>query len=529
MGGSQGSSGRTINISVPNGDAFMNTHTLEGPPELVMRSSAYLDHVSGTTTGPTSSTNIPTPSKTSRSVRVQLASYVAEMFSARGDRKFAFAVLVEGNDITLFFYHRSAIIQADPFDIASNPTYFALLLLMFYRDLPDLGFNEIMGYCNPFDFTDESTNKLQSGLLESVKGSDTPLDISKIVLGEKLASPYCLIGRGTSVIKANIDGYKLVIKFSWQVKTRKNEDKFILDARTLLDIIKYIPEIFGKAVVNDMTPVAKLRDACMTRGKIFEVREFRALVMREYFHIYDLGPRDFWSVIVQIAKCLHTLFVRLKMLHGDISISNIAFYRNDKNEIIAVLLDFDLASYFPLKQSSNHRTGTAPFMAREVLNLNDKDFTRALHHDLESLFYIVVWYSVGYKGYKIPKKGDILADWRKGSWEKILVAKNQFISGNAIQPASMAAVLKHVEDEDLRFCCKGIGSCFHDADADAGYQQTLANIKMRELSRPERALAEAAASKAPMTLAPPVTYAEWMKGAGEDPSCTCCQQMGATQ
>ncbi|KAH8111406.1 hypothetical protein DFH11DRAFT_1880016 [Phellopilus nigrolimitatus] len=494
-----------------------------------MRCSAYRDLMPGATMGPPASVIIPKAPQTPHSVRVQLASYVAEVFSARGDRKFAFAVLVEGNDITLFFYHRSAIIEADPFDIASNPTYFALLLLMFYRDLPDLGFNEIMGYCNPFDFTDESTNKLQSGLLEPVKGSDTPLDISKIVLGEKLASPYCLIGRGTSVIKANIDGYNLVIKFSWQAKTRENEDEFILDARTLVDIIKHIPEIFGKAVMDDMTPVAKLRDACMRKGEIFEVREFRALVMREYFHIYDLGPRDFWSVIVQIAKCLHTLFVRLKMLHGDISISNIAFYRNDKNEIIAVLLDFDLASYSPFKQSSNHRTGTAPFMAREVLNLNDKDFTRALHHDLESLFYIVVWYSVGYKGYKIPKKGDILADWRKGSWEKILVAKNHFISGNAIQPASMAAVLKHVEDEDLRFCCKGIGSCFHDANAEVTAQIKRDNIKMRALSRPERVLAEAAASKAPMTLAPPVTYAEWMRGAGEDPSCTCCLQSGDTQ
>ncbi|KAH8104378.1 hypothetical protein DFH11DRAFT_1864779 [Phellopilus nigrolimitatus] len=396
---------------------------------------------------------------------------------------------------------------------------------MFYRDLPDLGFNEIMGYCNPFDFADESTNKLQSGLLEPVTGSDTPLDISKVVLGEKLTSPYCLIGRGTSVIKANIDGYKLVIKFSWQAKTRKNEDEFILDARTLLDIIKHIPEIFGKVVVNDMTPVAKLRDACMTKGEIFEVREFRALVMREYFRIYDLKPKDFWAVIVQIVKCLHTLFVRLKMLHGDISISNIAFYLSEKNEIVAVLLDFDLASYFPFKQSSNHRTGTAPFMAREVLDLSNKEFTRGFHHELESAFYTVVWHGVGYKGYKIPKKGDILADWRKGSWKKILGAKRSFIR----EPSTMMEVLDYIEDKELRTHCQGIGTCFHDASAEVTAQQKLANIKWRKLSFQEKLEAADVTTQVAAMTAPPVTYAEWMKGADEDPSCTCCQPPGDTQ
>ncbi|KAH8111371.1 hypothetical protein DFH11DRAFT_630305 [Phellopilus nigrolimitatus] len=493
-----------------------------------MRCSAYRDLMPGATVGPPASVIIPKAPKTPHSVRVQLASYVAEVFSARGDRKFAFAVLVEGNNITLFFYHRSAIIEADPSTsrVIRHISHFFSL-------------------CSIATFLTSVSTRSWDTAIHSISRTNLQTNCNLVCwnlsrlghtvghqqdrFGEKLASPYCLIGRGTSVIKANIDGYKLAIKFSWQAKTRKNEDEFILNARTLVDIIKHIPEIFGKAVVNDMTPVAKLRDACMRKGEIFEVREFRALVMREYFPIYILKPKDFWAAIVQIVRCLHTLFVRLKMLHGDISIGNIAYYINDKNEIVAVLLDFDLASYFPFKQSSNHRTGTAPFMAREVLNLDNKEFTRDFHHDLESVFYTVVWYGVGYYGYTIPKKGDVLAKWRKGSWGDIMEAKEIFITSEGTGPSSMKRVFKYIEDKEIRIHCQGIGKCFYDASAVVTAHKTLENERWYEMSFEEKLLADDATEQVAAITAPPVTYVKWMKSSGEDPSCTCCPKSGDTQ
>ena len=117
------------------------------------------------------------------------------------------------------------------------------------------------------------------------------------------------------------------------------------------------------------------------------------------------------------------------MLHQDISIGNLAYYRDENDEVVAVLLDFDLASMPGSRMySSQHRIGTAPFMAREVLDSNNVRYMRKIYHDLESLFYALVWHAVGYRGTKFPpQKGvDPLKIWRIGDVKAMLNAKKDF-------------------------------------------------------------------------------------------------------
>lgn len=124
---------------------------------------------------------------------------------------------------------------------------------------------------------------------------------------------------------------------------------------------------------------------------------------------------------------LHILYKKKKLLHRDISFGNLAFYRDEKGKAILVILDFDLASYVNTEAHKNEvRTGTAPFMAREVLRGFHENYKHGLHHDLESLFYILVWYALGYRRRCPPN--DLLRRWRKGSYEEIKAAKEKFIS-----------------------------------------------------------------------------------------------------
>jgi len=63
-----------------------------------------------------------------------------------------------------------------------------------------------------------------------------------------------------------------------------------------------------------------------------------------------------------------------------------------------ILNDFDMATEItagvPHSTNSHHRTGTLPFMARELLGVINPE--HLYRHDLESFFYILIWAVVHY-------------------------------------------------------------------------------------------------------------------------------------
>ena len=62
--------------------------------------------------------------------------------------------------------------------------------------------------------------------------------------------------------------------------------------------------------------------------------------------------------------------------------------------------------------SSQTRSGTAPFMARVLLD--GAETKQVLEHDFESALYILAWVALGYKDGP-PQTGDPLKDWRRGT------------------------------------------------------------------------------------------------------------------
>ncbi|KAH8110010.1 hypothetical protein DFH11DRAFT_1807262 [Phellopilus nigrolimitatus] len=207
-----------------------------------------------------------------------------------------------------------------------------------------------------------------------------------------------------------------------------------------------------------------------------------------------------------IGASMQRLFISTAVLplDGSVNTSGFVIYDNGDGETpVDILLDLGLEKVSPSKQSSNHRVGTAPFMARDVLNLSKNELTRGLHHDLES-------------GHIIPKKGDILAEWRKGYWSDILVTKRDFISDQK----TMKSILDHIENPLFRARCRAIGDQFFIAAGDGLSLQ----VQQTRLRRSDQSLQEALATeiegttKGNNTSAPVVTYAEWMKAAFENPS-----------
>ncbi len=139
---------------------------------------------------------------------------------------------------------------------------------------------------------------------------------------------------------------------------------------------------------------------------------------------------------------LDDLRTKAKILHRDISLSNLMCKTTEGSDSVTLILnDFDLAAYVgengePVDANlSKHRTGTLPFMARDILaDVTAK--THYLRHDLESVFWVALWCLV-----KLPRPSDknevkrrrqMLLNWEEGGLEAVHMAKIAIITDKAV-------------------------------------------------------------------------------------------------
>jgi hypothetical protein len=97
---------------------------------------------------------------------------------------------------------------------------------------------------------------------------------------------------------------------------------------------------------------------------------------------------------------------------------------------MALVNDYDLAivndNLGTREATSKHRTGTAPFMAMQLLAKRAPlGVTHIYAYELESWFYILLHIALGYT-HEVPKK-DLLCAWRSRSWDIIFDQKLLFL------------------------------------------------------------------------------------------------------
>lgn len=134
---------------------------------------------------------------------------------------------------------------------------------------------------------------------------------------------------------------------------------------------------------------------------------------------------------------LHDLRTKAKILHRDISLSNLMCKTDkDSGSVTLILNDFDLAAKVNEKGEpvvanlSEHRTGTLPFMAVDILkHLTDK--THYLRHDLESVFWVALWCLI-----KLPdskndndkkRRREMVLNWEHGGIDAICKTKGDIV------------------------------------------------------------------------------------------------------
>jgi hypothetical protein len=142
-----------------------------------------------------------------------------------------------------------------------------------------------------------------------------------------------------------------------------------------------------------------------------------------------------------------TLDILSLCLSRDLSLQNFKCYKAiDKWK--AILLDYDLSSILKDGQrecgaTSKHRTGTTPFMARELLDSPPEGVTveHVYAHELESWLYILLHVQLGYTN-RAPK-GNPLKGWWVLDWHRVFEKKELFFTTKRIgykQYLTMASV-----------------------------------------------------------------------------------------
>ena len=192
---------------------------------------------------------------------------------------------------------------------------FSLMLISFSKQpLVKLGFNEDMGYCNPFNTRAERKLKLT---LNPISDGGNGFELrpgTELKLKECIHSEYCLMGRATSVYdieRPEGSEVDLVVKFSWQVTKRRREDIAIRIARSVDP--EHSPEIYGQVIAADETPSKKLIDVCPDShrpSRPVENRELRVLLMRKYSPVEELDDGEFCEVVEQFTDCKFLIVIQ---------------------------------------------------------------------------------------------------------------------------------------------------------------------------------------------------------------------------
>ncbi|KAJ8519871.1 hypothetical protein ONZ45_g3211 [Pleurotus djamor] len=392
----------------------------------------------------------------------QGASYALECLSANS-RRWTTGILVRGRRITIQYFDRCGKITSTAFDFKAEPKKLALLLLGIGKaSLPELGFEPFIvpsgatSIQRPLPTPKDADllippppkrNDDVAGKLNLYEGSTVPDEKtwSRFVISGEPLYVYCgLNGRGTIVFPGRFEkneqeegtedeqqeGKKSaqkgkekasddaddIAKLSWPDAGRQQLESDILEVlhEKIPFMRDHLPEVvtsvsFTAALAG--LPRAYLIERAAAESKAMYsmgLRHFTIMVSRRYEHLWELKSlEEFKTVFVDIVECHHYAYKLGFILHRDLSEQNLMFTRRS-GKARGLVNDWDLSSKFNVRTASDtSRTGTGPFMAIDLLS-DDYDNGHMYHHDLESLFYILVWAAVHYDlGSDDPRASEI--------------------------------------------------------------------------------------------------------------------------
>ncbi|KAJ3529931.1 hypothetical protein NM688_g7784 [Phlebia brevispora] len=407
-------------------------------------------------------------------VALQNASYALEILSCTyGTRSHCLCPILKDDLLSLWYYDACGIVYTkERLSLVANFEWFAAIIVGFAQCTPEqFGVlpSAVMRPPTPYP-TDFPPQNLENNTM-SITHPVTKEAVG-ITLGNSLFTQYGITGRRTFLYTIETDrkisDKKMIIKLSYQARTRLPEYSLVEIARKAN--VRHIPDIHMWADLRKMSDGIRhifLQDN-EDKNEDYEDRVVRAIVYTRYSSIRPLFAESCELIPVmvhQMIDCLDDLWTKVRMLHRDISLSNI-MYEKRGDYYHFILIDFDMAVVVPVNEasyteSSRHRTGTLPFMAQELICDAWTALQRGtcwipikhlFRHDLESLFWNSLWASMmlptkGLTSKEIEKLVKGVRKWETGSLYNIAGTKEQIIlkgleSNNIVLPPAAARLNK---------------------------------------------------------------------------------------
>ncbi|THH16567.1 hypothetical protein EUX98_g9284 [Antrodiella citrinella] len=279
---------------------------------------------------------------------------------------------------------------------------------------------------------------------------------------------------------------KTVVKISWQSKFRAiGEDSLVRVARVKLQASDTFRVHLKHLVDLKCALTQTLEEMNIPRASMFGLpaedakthRVCRILLLREYLPLKMVdGVHEFKTIFVGVVKGHHAVYETSGILHRDVSTNNIMFYRDSDGGVVGVLCDWDLAQQLDVSavdlqlnraivdtikaeidpnteklktiepspssaqrlsatapfleveilepQEPRYRTGTGPFMSLDLLLY----FHVPLHsyrHDLESFFFVLVWFIVTHSA--VTHTMGFIRSWLQGDLRALGNTKQEFV------------------------------------------------------------------------------------------------------
>lgn len=209
----------------------------------------------------------------------------------------------------------------------------------------------------------------------------------------------------------------LALKMSWQWLFRTPEGETISALREAIpDWADHLPDIKYHTTYQPKDldlPWTRLGLKMPPRHSI-KPRYLHAMAGKQYECLWEAGDLNkFKQAFLDCVECHYHAWKDGRVLHRDLSEDNLMLYSVDNGKKVkGVVNDWDMSSKvdedgIPIRSTATHRTGTTPFMACDLLDAGVA-WPHYYRHDLESLFYILIWAAIHYdlkKGQQYINRG----------------------------------------------------------------------------------------------------------------------------
>ncbi|KAE9384080.1 hypothetical protein BT96DRAFT_842818 [Gymnopus androsaceus JB14] len=413
--------------------------------------------------------------------RKQAGSYAREMFAHGVPRTHVIGITIDDRLARMHYYDHSKVIESPVFhiDLEFKQLFLAMICQLQQLDQTQLGV--IPGLEAPF-LRNHAKLSLPSNFWTTYPPSADILVGSlytfkyrngrrTVIIKRILFTTKGLNGRGTWVAEIECfcgagkctwtgedewHGKKLIMKISFPSARREAEDKIIINARERAEssddqkwkwVLNHLPLVvhsFDTEFNEDSIP-GRLRTHL--QGD-YEERVIRVTIQEKLHPITELeDPVELAQVFYDIVQVHEWLYKYARVLHRDLSETNLMFRRID-GKVYGVLNDFDLSSSVDRQNdgpSSNHRTGTKPFMAIDLLD-EKWHGGHMYRHDLESLFYIMLCVACRYEKPAKPLPKAPYEEWFGATDRLVYLSKVDLIHTGSEESLPIKHFFRHFNE-----------------------------------------------------------------------------------